>query len=353
MFAATEARSVPIAALSTTAPPGQTFETVMAKVSANANLALPDQVLPISRLRATDDGFIEVPGVGTTSLTQWSRRQLAGILGIRWDRWFSEDLVVPADRAAEINLRFSRSSDSLKIRTRRWAADEESKGEAVLRAFVSPTYAPIDDLCVFEAMAKVLGKRLHEFRFVRMDMTHEYSQYGVVSLEEIDLGVAKPDRHRNGFVLANSETGSRSLTLLVWIWRLVCTNGLVAPLSHTFRMVHRRRKDGLIGERLSQAIALLPEHWRRTETTLRSARQDAVSDPRATLEALVAAHPQLRTIGESVHDAYEADPEPNRFGIVQALTRAAQGLSPERRLEVEEIAGRVAVGRVSSGDGAP
>ena len=138
MFAATEVRSVPTAALSTTPLSGQTFEAVMGKVSANSALALPDQVLPISHLRATDDGFIEVPGVGMTSLTQWSRRQLAGILGIRWDRWFSEDLVVPADRAAEINLRFRRSSDSLKIRTRRWAAEEEAKGEAVLRAFVSP-----------------------------------------------------------------------------------------------------------------------------------------------------------------------------------------------------------------------
>src|ERR1039458_10013359 len=72
----------------------------------------------------------------------------------------SEDLVVPADRAAEINLRFSHSSDSLKIRTRGWAADEEAKGEAVLRAFVSPTYAPIDDLYVFEALKSALGDRL-------------------------------------------------------------------------------------------------------------------------------------------------------------------------------------------------
>jgi hypothetical protein len=183
MFAATEVRSVPIAALSTTPLSGQTFETVMGKVSANSALALPDQVVLISRLHATDDGFIEVPGVGTTSLTQWSRRQLAGILGIRWDRWFSEDLVVPADRAAEINLRFRRSSDSLKIRTRRWAADEEAKGDAVLRAFVSPTYAPIDDLNVFEALKSVLGGRLQELCFVRLDVTDESSQYAAVNRE--------------------------------------------------------------------------------------------------------------------------------------------------------------------------
>jgi transcriptional regulator with XRE-family HTH domain len=342
MFAATEVRSVPTAALSTTPLSGQTFDTVMGKVSTNAALALPDQVLPISQLRATDDGFIDVPGVGMTSLTDWSRRQLAGLLGIRWDRWFSEDLVVPADRAAEINLRFSRSSDSLKIRTRRWAADEEAKGEAVLRALVSPTYTPIDDLYVFEALKSVLGSRLQELCFVRLDLTDESSQYAAVNREDIDLGIEKPDHHRNGFVIANSETGSRSLTLLVWIWRLVCTNGLIAPLSSVFRMVHRRQKDGIMQEKLARAVRLLPEYWSRTEQTLRNARQDPVDDPHAALEVMVTAHPQLRPISDSVYEAYDQDPEPNRFGLVQAITRAAQALRPEDRLTVEEFAGRIA-----------
>jgi hypothetical protein len=314
----------------------------MGKVSANSALALPDQVMPISRLRATDDGFIEVPGVGMTSLTQWSRRQLAGILGIRWDRWFSEDLVVPADRAAEINLRFRRSSDALKIRTRRWTTHEEAKGDAVLRAFVSPTYAPIDDLQVFEKLDSVLGGRMQELCFVRLDMTDESSQYAAVNREDVDLGIAKPDHHRNGFLIANSETGSRSLTLLVWIWRLVCTNGLVAPESSVFRMIHRRQKNGVMQEKLAKAVRLLPEYWQRTERTMRSARQDSVADPHAALEVMVTAHPQLRPISDSVYAAYEQDPEPNRFGLIQAITRAAQALRPEDRLTVEEFAGRIA-----------
>jgi hypothetical protein len=342
MFAATADRTVPIAALSTTLQPGKTFDEVVNKVSVRSELAIPDQVLPVSRLRATDDGFIDVPGVGMASLTTWSRRQLATLLGIRWDRWFSDDLVVPADRAAEINLRFRRSTGTLKIRTRRWAADDEAKGEAVLRAFVSPTYAPIDDLCVFENLGKVLGNRLQDLCFVRLDVTAESSQYAVVSLEEIDLGTNKPDRHRNGFLIANSEVGARSLSLLVWIWRLVCTNGMVAAMSKIFRMIHRKRKDGLIAEKLGSAIHQLPEQWKRTERTLRSARQDQVEDPHAALEVLVTAHPQLRPISDSVYEAYEQDPEPNRFGLVQAMTRAAQRLRPEDRLTVEEFAGTIA-----------
>ena len=212
----------------------------------------------------------------------------------------------------------------------------------MLRAFVSPTYAPIDDLYVFEALRGVLGGRVQELCFVRLDVTDESSQYAAVNREDVDLGIAEPDHHRNGFIVANSETGSRSLTLVVWIWRLICTNGLVATDSNVFRMVHRRRKDGVIEERLGRAVRLLPEYWQRTGRMLRNARQDPVADPQDALEALVAAHPQLRPVSDSVYEAYEQDPEPNRFGLIQAITRAAQGLRPEDRLTVEEFAGRIA-----------
>jgi hypothetical protein len=323
-------------------PNEQTFDEVFDKVASQADLALPDQVLPLSRLRATDDGFIHAPGLGQLSLTTWSRRQLANLMGIRWDRWFASDLVVPADRAEEINRRFRASENAWKIRARRWAPEEPAAGDAVLRAFVSPTYAPIDDLPVFETLRRVLPGEVDGFRFVRLDLTPQSSQYAVVSLAEVDLGVRGPDRHRNGFLIANSEVGARSLSILTLIWRLVCTNGMVAAASQLFRMIHRRRKEGFIDGRIAEAFKLLPEKWERAASTLRRARQDTVEDPGAALQVLLESNPQLRPMSQAVYDAFEAEPEPNRFGIVQALTRAAQRFTPEQRLMMEEFAGQVA-----------
>jgi hypothetical protein len=323
-------------------PNEQTFDEVFDKVASQADLALPDQVLPLSGRRATDDGFIHAPGLGQLSLTTWSRRQLANLMGIRWDRWFASDLVVPADRAEEINRRFRASENAWKIRARRWAPEEPAAGDAVLRAFVSPTYAPIDDLPVFETLRRVLPGEVDGFRFVRLDLTPQSSQYAVVSLAEVDLGVRGPDRHRNGFLIANSEVGARSLSILTWIWRLVCTNGMVAAASQLFRMIHRRRKEGFIDGRIAEAFKLLPEKWERAASTLRRARQDTVEDPGAALQVLLESNPQLRPMSQAVYDAFEAEPEPNRFGIVQALTRAAQRFTPEQRLMMEEFAGQVA-----------
>jgi hypothetical protein len=320
----------------------RTFEEAHAKVTAMSDLALPDQVLSLSHLHATFDGHIEAPGVGQLSLTVWSRRQLANLLGIRWDKWFASELVAPADRAEEINRRFQRSGDTLKIRSRRFAPDEPAKGNAVLRAFVSPTYAPIDDHQVFETLGRVLTGQLDDLRFVRMDTTPQSSQYAVVSLVEVDLGVNRPDHHRNGFLIANSEVGARSLSILTWIWRLVCTNGLVAPAAQLFRMIHRRRKDESLDGRLAGAFKLLPGKWQRAEAILRRTRQDALEDPGAALQVLLETTPNLRPMSQAVYGAFEEDPEPNRFGIIQALTRAARRFAPEQRLMMEEIAGDVA-----------
>jgi hypothetical protein len=321
---------------------GLSFEQVLGQITKRHDLARPDQTVPLSSLRATDDGFIDVPGLGKLSLTLWSRRALARILGIRWDRWFASESIAPADRALEINRRLRVSSNLWKIRARGLGPDEPQTADGVLRAFVTPTYAPIDDVEVFETLARSLAGQLDAFRFIRRDVTVESSQFAAVHVEEVDLGIEKPDRHKNGFLVANSEVGSRSLTILAWVWRIICTNGLVAPESKLFRMIHRRRKAESMGRRLAEAFTVLPEKWRRVEMVLRTARRESVAEPRKALDTLVEVHPQLGALSNAIHSAYEADPEPTRFGLVQALTRAAQGISPERRLEVEEAAGKIA-----------
>ena len=233
MFAAASADSVPAVALSTTHSTGQTFEQVVEQIRVRSELSLPDKIIPISRLRATDDDFIDVPDVGLVRMTIWSRRQLAALLGIRWDRWFSDEVVAPAVVLVEINLRFRRSSEIVEDPN----PPLGRRGRAARGGCSAPSSRqrtpPLMTFASLRRWKTAFGAVL-QLRFVRLDITAESSQYAVVSLEEVDLGIAKPDRHRNGFLIANSETGSRSLTLLVWIWRLVCTNGLVAPDVRSF-----------------------------------------------------------------------------------------------------------------------
>ena len=102
----------------------------------------PDVNLPLDQLRMTEEGTLAVPGHGSFALTNWSRRQLSLLLGIRWDRWFQT--ASPEERADEVNRRLGRRSQSLKLRTARTATEPNGKA-GVLRALVSPSFSPVPD----------------------------------------------------------------------------------------------------------------------------------------------------------------------------------------------------------------
>lgn len=322
-------------------PRGSSFDEIHAEAVARDDLAYPDAVLPLARLRATPEGRVEVPGIGRLSLTDWSRNQLSRMLGVRWERWFDEALVSPDERADELNRRLQRHQGDWKIRARRFAPGETPESDGVLRAFVSPTYAPIDDARVFDRLGAVLGSRTADFRFMRTSLTAATSQYVAVAGAEFNLGVRTFDPHLNGILIANSEVGARALTVVVYLVRLVCTNGMVAHDCDRFHRVHRAAKDDALEAALGGFLAKLPGNWTTAASTLRAARNLALPEPERTIEEMLGEAKDLRRHRETVLMAYRQEPEPNLFGILQAITRAAQALPPEGRLELERFAGRL------------
>jgi hypothetical protein len=323
------------------APRGIPFTEVQGEVATRAALAYPDQVLPLARLRATETGTLDVPGVGMLMLTDWSRKQLARMLGIRWDRWFAEELVSPTERADEINRRLNRHPGEMKIRSRRFEPGEAGAGDGVLRAFLGAGYTSIDDGRIFDRMARVLGSRAEEYRFVRATVSDETSQYAAVTARETDLGRGRPDPHRDGFMLANSEVGARAVSLHVFIHRLVCTNGLVVSDARLFYRVHRRSDDDVIERDLAYALSLLPERGRAGLDALRASRSVSLPDPEQALRDLIGDEPDVRRHLDIVLAVFREEPEPTRFGLAQAITRVAQRLRPEDRLTMELFAGRL------------
>jgi len=319
---------------------GVPFEVVREEVERRAALALPDQVVEASDLRATELGEIEVPNLGMLNLTDWSRGQLASLLGVRWPRWFSGDLVAPDEQAEEINRRFSRIVGQFRIRARRYEPEERGLEAGVLRAFVGPAYAPTDDREVFDRLARTLGPRIQELRFVRASVTDSSSQYAAVSSESVDLGVRVPDGHKNGFLIANSEVGARALSIQVFVQRLVCLNGLVISDSRIFYWVHRARRVNAFEPKLRAALSLLPDKWQAGIRLLQAARAIEIATPEDHIRAALATVPTVKKHVDAVLAAFAAEPDGTLFGVTQAMTSAARGLPPEDRLALEEFAGR-------------
>ena len=59
----------------------------------------------------------------------------------------------------------------------------------------------------------------------------------------------------------------------------------------------------------------------------------------AELERLLVGAKLARRLLPDLLRAYEAEPHASAFGVAQAITLAAQGMTPELRLELETLAG--------------
>lgn len=327
---------------------GLTFEEVHQQVEERADRALKDVTVPTSRLRATPEGLIEVPGVGELALSDWSKNQLARLVGIRWDRWFSSAFTSPEERQQELNRRLSRLGLELTVRSRRHdrQSDSNAMGDGVLRAFLSAGYQAIDDHVLFDRLASIVGSFATTLRFSRIDVTDRSSHFVALGTEKFSVGQegGRPDWHYAGLVIRNSEVGYASLTMEEFLWRLVCANGLIVSIGGA-QLLHRRHRgnrEELLTRQLAYAFSQLPSRWNAAQHLLTDSAMIRIDDIEAALKELAKSHVELRPHVDAVIGAYAEEPTPSRFGMVQAITRAAGGLpDPDDRFQLERLAGRL------------
>jgi len=302
----------------------------------------PDAVLELKELRMTAEGTLAVPGLGAFAPTDWSRRQLSFLLGIRWDRWFAS--TSPEEQADEINRRLGRRSMRVRLRTAQ--AEDDTASVGVLRALVSPTFSPVSDTMLARTLVELLEPADSRLATAQVHVTDRTVSYIVRVGEPFR---AKGDSHHivgdvwGGLLVRNSGVGYASLVVSLHLERLLCLNGMTAPLPDAIclKQIHR----GVDPERLSQRLYLttgisdLPGKLSAGVRALNEARTMPVEDPPAELgELLRSARLPMRLLPQ-LHAAYDREPEPTKFGVSQAATRASQQLSPEQRFELDRAAG--------------
>ena len=300
---------------------------------------LPDVVMETKMLRMTPDGDIEVPQLhGHFALTDWSRGQLSSLLGVRWARW-SED--APADVVAEeVNRRLSRATGEVRVRSTE-ATFDGIAADGTIRAFVSPGYSTVADSRVARLLAELLdGEDVSVSRFDVTPMTTSYV-----------LGVGKPLNPRAGSVVGdvrgsvlvqNSGTGWASLLVSLFLERLICSNGMRVSDSSSVRRTHRGIDDPRLKSLLANAVSNFgPRVHDAADRLLRSTDRLISGPVKDAIEHLVVRVGKLpRRILPDIYDAYVVEPHASAFGVAQALTLAAQHMTPELRVELESLAGR-------------
>lgn len=355
------------------------FDQVRERIHKLADQNFPDKVVDLKDVRVVADKNetkpsvnLEVPGIGTMNMTEWSKRQLASKLGINWDKWFDPKHIKPREIEEEMKRRFSRTGDSAKIRARRFGPKNPNRKHAdgFIRAVLSPTYSAIDDVRIFDRLSKNFSGQMQDVDFIQNHLGSDFfndraSHFSIVS-EPVNMGpidrkhdddrvrrfydladaegkLPEADWVYQGFHFRNSEVGYTAVTIDCNTFRLVCLNGAIVSVKdgRLLYRVHRGIDDDSIDGLLDSAFRKMPTAWELNKRRMSALQESTVGDIEAEIKRFLEKEKASKAYQDEVLGAFEREPLPNRYGVWQALTNAAKlSEDMEKRHEYEEMAGR-------------
>lgn len=205
-----------------------------------------------------------------------------------------------------------------------------------VRAVFTPRYTPIDNLDVLNRLS-ALGFGDH--KKVQAAIDGEFMMLNLPERERaFDLGGG--DEMHPGISIQNSEVGLSSLTVSVFILRLICTNGLIARTADnsSYRHVSSRVMDEF-PRVLEGAYNELEAKRRQFALSLES----RVDDPEETLRTLNRQFQLSDPETAAVDWAWPMERGNTMFHVVNAYTKAAQrpGLPAESSCRLQRAGGSV------------
>jgi hypothetical protein len=324
------------------------FETAYTEVQNLWSKNIDDAIVPVNDVKFTprDESsiLVDVPGIGPLKLNDWTKRQLAKRLGVRWDEWFDTKKVSALQICDEISRRTQQSKYTVKFRSRR-LQHEEPKAVGTLRAMVSPSYAALDDVYVFDMLEDMFRDRISDWVFLRTRYGNEgfecdQSSHFTVAMEPFNVGSPnEPDWMYHGIHIRNSEVGHCAFSISSFLLRLVCHNGAIFRGGDflSVNIVHRVKDvgDALYGA--GQKLKQLMESFKTNEDIVRRWVNDKTKiDIAREILQFVTRFKLPDSFRKRVMEAWNYHPEKTKWGLFNAVTRAAQDVKDyDKRFLIE------------------
>lgn len=214
------------------------------------------------------------------------------------------------------------------------------KGYTV-RAYLSSKYVRLNNHEVFEDVAEIISTHT-SLRSFHLDSDGVWLKalFPALSWDGPD-----GTTYRLGMMLGNSEIGSRSVTCEPFIYRQVCTNDLVVQTDEMFSHRHIFIDRAQLRMGLRKAIAAAVKAGDEMAERIEKAAAEEVEDPKDLIEKIASKARYSQKFTDTVKQSWEAEPVNSKWGVINALTNAAQTLEGDRRVEVERMAGSLFLAR--------
>ena len=296
-----------------------------------------------------DDGLITVRGGGTRSGDKFS-----------WNDYafgqFCAKIEVPADFVRRSPLSGPASKKSIVDHWKEQVdgktflmrlhnldtPDEKTGADGYVRAFLTERFSKFDNLELLNVAEPFIESRGLEIQIGH----HSDKSFHMRLLDPnvIDVGIDKPDPHQTGIHVLNSEVGAFNLQGDFLVYRQICTNGLIALFDkkHLFSHKHVGIEAHEIRARFSAGLEMMQDRTQSVVDRLQTLQEATIPDPLRELHAKLKANRATDEFINLAFVAYQEEPMTTQYGVIQAITRAAQRLSSfDQRTEMEELAGRL------------
>jgi len=320
-----------------------------------------DVVSDTRALSVNEEGALIVPNDGETDevlaypLTHHAGRQLATWSGV--PAKYSDKMRAEAPRLYADNLNHWLHDPSGGKPVRRMVRMLDGNA----RAFLSDQYRRIDHENVIE-MALPILQEFPDLQIHSCDVT-DRKLYIKALFPSLEAEVITGDIVQAGVVISNSEIGGGSISVQQLIFRLVCSNGLISQ-DGTMRRNHVGRR---IGEGELSSVQFSEEAMRADDRaillllrdTIRNAASEAglaraveqlqtaqtgeqIAQPVPAVETLAAVIGLNQTEQNSVLESLIRGGDMSRYGMLNAITAASQGVeSYDRATELEAEGGKL------------
>jgi hypothetical protein len=204
-----------------------------------------------------------------------------------------------------------------------------------IRAFLSAEYVAYNNSEIAETVEGLLRKGDVSVKDFILEETNMFLKIISEEIWDIESGL------KAGIVIGNSEIGMGSVSVEPFVFRKPCTNDLIVSQEKSFRHAQIHLTEYEMTRRMAEAVS---DGFRLSSSLLDAflkTREERIEDPVEAIRKIAEARQFSQKLTDEVVSSYLVEQEPNRFGLINAFTNAAQKLGPLQRIEMERFAGRL------------
>lgn len=286
-------------------------------------------------------------GTQSFGLTDWAHRQLAEKCGIPI-KYYQKLLEADMFELLKDNINaWIRSRDQRLIRML----------DGNVRAILSDKYRIMDN-------EDVLLFALEQFRDYNVDIKRcdlsETRMFVKAVVPHMEAEIKAGDKVIQGLMLSNSEVGSGSFKVQPYLFRQICSNGMIG--EHSIARIHlgakreageliytdrtKQLQDETLLSEIRDVIASTfnQDIFLKWVDQLKHGTEVVVDEPVDAVDNVVNRFKLPQAYKDSILSHFVKEGDPTQYGLSNALTRAAQDFeSYETQIELETIGGRVSM----------